>query len=108
MNTGASHSRPLSEAEILVALRSLPGWEHAGRSLNKAVEFSSFDDAICFMMHAASEADVLDHHPEWTNCNRRVQIRLTTHAAGGVVTRMDLELARRMQALLPDTDVQGA
>lgn len=108
MTAGASHSRPLSDAEVMLALKSLPGWEHADRALNKAVEFASFDDAICFMMHAASEADVLDHHPEWTNCNRRVQIRLTTHAAGSVVTRMDLELARRMQALLPDTDAQGS
>lgn len=108
MTTGASHSRPLSDAEVMLALKSLPGWEHVDRALNKAVEFASFDDAICFMMHAASEADVLDHHPEWTNCNRRVQIRLTTHAAGSVVTRMDLELARRMQALLPDTDEQGS
>lgn len=107
MTTGAFHSRLLSDGEISLALATLPGWEHADRALHKAVEFGSFDDAIGFMMHAASEAAALDHHPEWTNCNRRVRIRLTTHAAGGVVTPMDLELARRMQSLLPDTDVQG-
>lgn len=106
MTTGAFHSRPLSDTEISLALANLPGWEYADRALNKAVEFGSFDDAISFIMHAAGEADALDHHPEWTNCNRRVRIRLTTHAAGGVVTRMDLELARRMQLLLPDTDGQ--
>jgi len=106
VTAGAFHSRPLSDAEVAVALAGLPGWAHADHALVKVVDFPSFDDAICFVLHAASEADALDHHPEWTNCNRRMQIRLTTHAAGGVVTRMDLELARRMQALLPDANIQ--
>lgn len=104
MTTGAFQARPLSEAEISLALADLPGWVHANRALVKVVEFPTFDDAIGFMMHAASEAEVLDHHPEWTNCDRRVQIRLTTHAAGGAVTRLDVVLARRMQSLLPDAD----
>jgi 4a-hydroxytetrahydrobiopterin dehydratase len=104
MTTGSFQARPLNEAEIDQALVDLPGWAHADRALVKVVDFPTFDDAICFMMHAAGEADVLDHHPEWTNCNRRVQIRLTTHAAGGAVTRLDLVLARRMQSLLPDAD----
>ncbi len=106
MTAGAFHSRPLTAAEIEVALAGLPGWVHTDHALVKVVEFPSFEDAICFVMHAASEAEALDHHPEWTNCHRRLQLRLTTHAAGGVVTRLDLELARRMQALLPDADIQ--
>lgn len=104
MNTGSFQARPLSEAEISLALADLPGWTHADRALVKVVDFPTFDDAICFMMHAAGEAEAIDHHPEWTNCNRRVLIRLTTHAAGGAVTRLDLVLARRMQSLLPDAD----
>lgn len=106
MTTGAFQARPLTEAEIAQALASLPGWKYADRALVKVVDFHCFADAICFMIHAASEADALDHHPEWMNCDRRVHIRLRTHASSGVVTRLDLELARRMQALLPDADVQ--
>ncbi len=53
------------------------------------------------MMLAASEADALDHHPDWSNHSNRVDIRLTTHDSRDQVTRVDLELARRMQAYLP-------
>lgn len=102
MTTEAFHPRPLSDPEIAQALEALPGWSHAGGALVNEIEFPSFSDAVCFMMHAASEADALDHHPDWSNCNRRLKIRLTTHAAGGRVTRIDVALARRMHALLPD------
>lgn len=101
MSPGSSSLRPLDDAEIAIALRDLPGWSHTNHALVRSASFFSFDDAICFMMFAASEADALDHHPDWSNYNNRVEIRLTTHDNGDQVTRVDLELARRMQAFLP-------
>lgn len=102
MTTEASHPRPLSAEEVAAALEALPGWSHRAGALYKEVEFASFGAAMDFMMHAASEADALDHHPDWSNCHRRVRICLTTHAAGDRVTRVDLVLARRLQDLFPD------
>lgn len=102
MTTEAFHLQPLSGAEIAAALETLPGWAHRDGALFREVVFASFSEAIDFMLHAADEADALDHHPDWANCHRQVRIRLTTHAAGDRVTRVDLLLARRMQALLPD------
>lgn len=101
MNPGSSRLRPLTDDEIALALRELPGWSHANHALVRSACFLSFDDAIFFMMFAASEADALDHHPDWSNYNNRVDIRLTTHASHDQVNRIDLELARRMQAFLP-------
>ena len=50
------------------------------------------------MTGAAIHAQALNHHPDWSNTYSRVEISLSTHDAGGV-TALDLELARRMEAL---------
>lgn len=102
MNNIFPHLRPLSDEEIALALRDLPGWSQEKQALVCTINFQSFDDAICFMMHSASEADVLDHYPEWSNFKQRVDIRLTTHATDNRITRLDVELARRMQKFLPE------
>jgi 4a-hydroxytetrahydrobiopterin dehydratase len=44
-------------------------------------------------------AEALGHHPEWSNVWNRVSIALTTHDTGGLST-LDVELARRIDALL--------
>ena len=50
------------------------------------------------MTRAALVAEKLDHHPEWTNVYNRVEVRLTTHSAGGV-TALDFELAKAMNRI---------
>jgi 4a-hydroxytetrahydrobiopterin dehydratase len=42
----------------------------------------------------------MNHHPEWLNVYARVEVRLTTHDAGGL-TSLDLELAESMERSLP-------
>ena len=54
--------------------------------------------ALAFMVRAGFEAEVVNHHPDWTNVYNRVSVRLTTHDAGGRVTDKDFELARRFDA----------
>jgi 4a-hydroxytetrahydrobiopterin dehydratase len=60
--------------------------------------FPDFVAAFGFMARAALWAEKLDHHPEWTNVYRRVEVTLTTHDAGGL-TMKDVDLARRMDGL---------
>ena len=80
--------------------RDLPGWEVAGGrdALVRRWKFADFSAAWGFMSRVALLAEAQDHHPEWTNVFNRVEILLTTHAAGGLSAR-DVRLARAIDAL---------
>jgi len=75
------------------AAAQLTGWAAAGDALEKTFRFRDFGSAFAFMTRVAIQAEAANHHPEWTNVWNRVDIRLTTHDAGGV-TKRDLDLAR--------------
>jgi len=94
-------SQPLTPAEITAALSALPGWTLAGDALAREFKFGSFKEALAFMVRVGSEAEAMDHHPDWTNVYNRVAIRLNTHDAGGKVTAKDVGLAQKIQALSP-------
>lgn len=82
------------------ALAGLPGWrEVEGRdAIAKRFEFADFNTAFGWMARVALVAEKMDHHPEWTNVYRRVDVVLASHDAGGVTTR-DIRLAREMDRL---------
>jgi 4a-hydroxytetrahydrobiopterin dehydratase len=81
------------------AVAGLEGWtaEEGGLAILKTYKFADFNAAFGFMARVALKAEATDHHPEWTNVWNRVEVRLTTHDAGGV-TDKDVELARFMDA----------
>lgn len=89
----------LTDAEIVKALGELDGWEHKGDKLHRTFTFADFVQAWGFMARAALLAEAMNHHPEWFNVYRTVRVDLSTHDAGGI-TLMDVELARKMNALL--------
>ena len=68
-------------------------WEEKDNQLIGTFEFSDFVQAFGFMTQVALVAEKMNHHPNWTNVYNRVEIRLTTHDAGNVVTANDRELA---------------
>src|SRR6056297_2855515 len=76
------------------------GWQHdAGRdALHKTFTFANFVEAFGFMARAAIWAEKLNHHPEWSNVFKTVDVTLTTHDAGGL-TELDLKLADKMDRL---------
>ena len=82
------------------ALARLAGWSEAkGRdAITKKFVFSDFNAAFGFMIRAALVAEKLDHHPEWFNVYKNVEVTLSTHDAGGV-TDLDIELAAAMDRL---------
>ena len=61
------------------------------------------------MTRAALAAEKLDHHPDWSNVYKTVEVKLNTHDAGGL-TELDFELARRMSryAGRPDLILRNA
>jgi 4a-hydroxytetrahydrobiopterin dehydratase len=78
------------------------GWSLAddGKSIARTFKFTTFRDALAWMVRAGFEAEAMDHHPDWTNVYNRVEVTLTTHDTSGL-TDKDIELARRMQRTAP-------
>ena len=68
------------------ALAKLSGWSGvAGRdAITKKFIFKDFNQAFGFMTRAALVAEKMDHHPEWFNVYKTVEVTLSTHDAGGV------------------------
>jgi len=68
-------------------------WVLSDNKLTKTFEFTTFEEAIDFMVRASKVISELDHHPEWTNVYNRVMVSLCTHDAGNAVTQKDHDLA---------------
>ncbi len=92
----------LSEAERNEALPGLgqAGWGGVPErdAIRKVYIFGNFVDAWGWMSMAAIHCEKLNHHPEWTNVYRTVDVLLTTHDANGMTT-LDIKLARKMDEL---------
>ena len=84
----------LDAATAAARLALLPGWLLAddGLSISRSYRFADFRAAFGFMTQVALAAEQADHHPEWFNVYNRVDVRLTTHDAGGLSER-DFALA---------------
>jgi 4a-hydroxytetrahydrobiopterin dehydratase len=87
----------LTDAEIAAALPAIPGWARNGDGIERQYRFADFVTAFGFMARVALLAEKADHHPEWSNVYNKVDIRLTTHDAGGLSAR-DFALARAIDA----------
>jgi 4a-hydroxytetrahydrobiopterin dehydratase len=90
----------LAPDEISAALRGLPSWSGDGDGISRTVELPSFRDAVDAIVRIADVAEEMDHHPDVDLRWRTLHLTLVSHSAGGV-TELDLELARRIDALLP-------
>jgi 4a-hydroxytetrahydrobiopterin dehydratase len=89
----------LDSAARAAALKDLPLWrEVPGRDvIARKFEFRDFNEAFGFMSRVALLAERMDHHPEWMNVYRTVDVRLTTHDAGGL-TENDIRMAKAMDS----------
>ena len=68
-------------------------------TLQLRLQFVDFVTAFDFMTEVAALAEAHQHHPEWRNVYNLVEIALTTHDAGNVVTEKDRALARAIEQL---------
>ena len=76
-------------------------WTEESNQLKKSFTFQDFTEAFAFMTRVAFLAEAQQHHPNWSNVYNRVDIYLTTHDAGNVVTEKDRKLAKAIDQLLP-------
>jgi 4a-hydroxytetrahydrobiopterin dehydratase len=88
----------LSGSEREQALALLPAWRMVdGRdAMTRRFVFADFNEAFGFMSRVAMIAEKLDHHPEWSNVYKTVDVTLSTHDAGGL-TALDIALARAIE-----------
>jgi len=87
----------LGRQAVEEAMAGLEGWTLAedGLSISRTFTFRNFSEAFAFMTRSALAAEKLDHHPDWSNVYKTVEVKLNTHDAGGL-TALDFELAKRM------------
>jgi 4a-hydroxytetrahydrobiopterin dehydratase len=90
----------LSPGAVGEALAPLEGWALAEdeASIRRTFTFRNFSEAFAFMTRVALAAEKMDHHPDWSNVYKTVEIALNTHDAGGL-TRLDFELAGRINRI---------
>ncbi|HBS50050.1 MAG TPA: 4a-hydroxytetrahydrobiopterin dehydratase [Rhodobacteraceae bacterium] len=76
------------------------GWEmsEARDSIKKTFVFDDFVAAFGWMTRVALWAEKWNHHPEWRNVYKTVEVELTTHDVGGI-SSLDAKLARKMDSL---------
>jgi 4a-hydroxytetrahydrobiopterin dehydratase len=75
-------------------------WEEKENKLYRKFVFKNFSEAFGFMTRVALEAETMNHHPLWTNVWNSVEIWLSTHDAGDIVTDKDRKLAVSIDRLL--------
>ena len=93
-------AQKLTADERKTALAKLSGWAQvSGRdAISKTFTFKDFNQAFGFMTRVALVAEKMDHHPEWLNVYKTVEVTLSTHDAGGV-TELDIKLAETMDRI---------
>lgn len=74
-------------------------WTEQNNRLYRKFEFKNFSEAFAFMTRVAMIAEKMDHHPLWTNVWNSVEIWLSTHDAGNVITEKDRKLAAAIDEL---------
>jgi len=75
-------------------------WQEKNNKLYRKFQFKDFSEAFAFMTRVALEAEKMDHHPLWTNVYNTVEIWLSMHSAGDVVTNKDKQLAEKIDDLV--------
>ncbi|HOY08176.1 MAG TPA: 4a-hydroxytetrahydrobiopterin dehydratase, partial [Saprospiraceae bacterium] len=74
-------------------------WQEVKNRLQATFKFKDFPEAFAFMTQVAFAAEKMDHHPDWHNVWNTVEIQLTTHQAGNIVTDKDRELAAAIDVI---------
>ena len=91
--------KKLTEQEINDKLENMEGWEYAENAIHTSFEFENFKEAFTLMTRIAFEAEAQQHHPDWSNVYNQLEIKLSTHDAGGV-TEKDFKMAKAIEGIV--------
>jgi len=89
----------LTDAEIETELKSAPGWSRQGENIAKTFAFETFRDAIAYIVLVGIEAEMMNHHPEFTNSYNIISFAFCTHDVGRKITDTDIRLAQRLNEI---------
>ena len=92
---------PNDRPTVLLANKTdiMKHWKEAEDKLTAIFEFDDFTAAFAFMTQVAIHAEKQNHHPEWSNVYNKVEIHLSTHDAGDIVTEKDRKLAKTISKI---------
>jgi 4a-hydroxytetrahydrobiopterin dehydratase len=91
-----SSTTKLSPAEIAAQLKSLPTWRLEDGAIVREFATDGWPTTLMLVNAIGFFAEAADHHPDLVVSWGKVQVKLSTHSAGGV-TASDLELARLVE-----------
>lgn len=77
----------------------MSNWIEENNTLNASFEFKDFQEAFAFMTEVAIQSEKANHHPNWSNVWNKVEFKLSTHDAGGIVTDKDTKLAAKIDQI---------
>jgi len=88
----------LSASEIADQLKRLPSWrlENGGGAIVREYATDGWPTTLMLVNAIGFFAEAADHHPDLAVSWGKVQVKLSTHSAGGV-TASDIELARLIE-----------
>lgn len=96
--------KALSESEVSKNLSvKCKDWQLDGNLIKRNFKFKTFVEAFSFMTAVALKAEKLDHHPDWSNVYNTVNVKLSTHDAGGI-TKLDFELAEAIDSIFSNSE----
>ncbi len=81
-------------------MESPKDWQLVENKLYRQFIFADFTQAFAFMMRVGFLAEKHNHHPNWDNSYKTVNIYLTTHEAGDVITEKDINLALAINKII--------
>lgn len=99
-------AEPLSRQEIDARLRELPGWSTDGDRITRTYALAGHPQAAALVVHVAQLQEELNHHADLLLSYDKLTVTVNTHSVGGKVTDLDLELARRLEAIAPAHDAR--
>ncbi len=93
----------LTNTKITKILQEFPAWNYDAdkKSLCFSYKFKSFEACFAMMIRIAMLAEKQNHHPDWFNSYRRLDIALTSHDVGGITMR-DIKMMRTLTQLFSD------
>jgi len=80
-------------------LKNLSNWTLNANYIERNIVFKDFTETIAKMVQISFACEKMNHHPEWSNVYNKLDIKLTTHDAGGL-TMKDIELAKAIDKIV--------
>lgn len=91
----------VAEKRIAELIPQVPGWSVVDGKLHRRFRFPDFATAIRFVDRMAAIAESEQHHPNFCVDYDRVEVRIWTHAIGGL-SENDFILAAKLDATLDE------